>query len=95
MTYRNFLIKEIAIGICIGLLVMSFSSIAVEIKKAKNETDSFTSEGNTLYVGGTGPNNYSSIQDAIENATSFDTIFVYSIVVHILKILLLIKRRSC
>ena len=35
------------------------------------------SNGNTLYVGGIGPGNYTSIQDAIDNATSGDTIFVY------------------
>jgi parallel beta-helix repeat protein len=34
--------------------------------------------GNTLYVGGTGPGNYSRIQDAIDNASVGDTIFVYS-----------------
>lgn len=30
-----------------------------------------------LYVGGSGPNNYSKIQDAIDDASSGDTIFVY------------------
>ncbi len=34
--------------------------------------------GNTLYVGGIGPNNYTSIQDAIDNASDGDTIFVYN-----------------
>ncbi|HID25329.1 MAG TPA: hypothetical protein EYP23_02545, partial [Thermoplasmata archaeon] len=33
--------------------------------------------GKTLYVGGTGPNNYTKIQDAIDNASSGDTVFVY------------------
>jgi nitrous oxidase accessory protein NosD len=33
--------------------------------------------GTTLYVGGAGPDNYSRIQDAIDNATPGDTIFVY------------------
>jgi parallel beta-helix repeat protein len=33
--------------------------------------------GTTLYVGGTGPGNFTKIQDAIENATSGDTVFVY------------------
>jgi hypothetical protein len=33
--------------------------------------------GNTLYVGGSGPNNYSKIQDAIDNASGRDTIFVH------------------
>ena len=31
-----------------------------------------------LYVGGTGANNYTKIQDAIDNASDGDTIFVYS-----------------
>jgi parallel beta-helix repeat protein len=33
---------------------------------------------NTLYVGGTGPNNYTRIQDAIDNASRHDTVYVYS-----------------
>ena len=33
--------------------------------------------GQTLYVGGTGPNNYTRIQDAIDNASNHDTVFVY------------------
>jgi len=32
--------------------------------------------GNTLYVGGAGPGNYSKIQDAINNASDGDTVFV-------------------
>ena len=34
--------------------------------------------GNTLYVGGSGAGNYSSIQDAINNAITGSTIYVYS-----------------
>ena len=34
-------------------------------------------DGNTLYVGGSGPENYSRIQDAVDNASMGDTIFVY------------------
>jgi len=34
--------------------------------------------GNTLYVGGSGPNNYTRIQDAIDDANDGDTIFVYN-----------------
>jgi parallel beta-helix repeat protein len=34
--------------------------------------------GNTLYVGGTGPVNYTTIQDAIDDASDGDTIYVYS-----------------
>jgi len=36
------------------------------------------SNGNTLYVGGTGEGNYSKIQDAIDNASDGDTVFVYN-----------------
>ncbi len=35
------------------------------------------SRGNWLYVGGSGPGNYSKIQDAIDNASDGDTVFVY------------------
>jgi len=34
-------------------------------------------KGNTLYVGGTGEGNYSRIQDAIDNASDGDTVYVY------------------
>ena len=33
---------------------------------------------NTLYVGGSGPGNYSRIQDAVDNASDGDTVFAYS-----------------
>ena len=33
--------------------------------------------GKTLYVGGSGPGNYSSIQEAIDNASDGDTVFVF------------------
>jgi len=36
-----------------------------------------SSYGNTLYVGGVGSNNYSSIQEAIDTAEDGDTVFVY------------------
>jgi len=37
-----------------------------------------TSLGDTLYVGGSGPGNYSTIQEAIDDASDGDTIYVYS-----------------
>jgi parallel beta-helix repeat protein len=36
-----------------------------------------TSRGDILYVGGSGPGNYTKIQDAIDNASTGDTVFVY------------------
>ena len=43
------------------------------IKKSYNPISS----GNTLYVGGSGEGNYTNIQDAIDNASDGDTVFVY------------------
>ena len=37
-----------------------------------------TSLGDTFYVGGSGPGNYSTIQEAIDNASDGDTVFVYN-----------------
>jgi parallel beta-helix repeat protein len=34
--------------------------------------------GSILYVGGNGPGNYSRIQDAVDNASAGDTVFVYA-----------------
>lgn len=34
-------------------------------------------QGNIFYVGGEGPGNYSIIQDAVDNASDGDTVFVY------------------
>ena len=56
----------ILIGTCI------IPVIAQNIKKALLE-----SIGNWLYVGGSGPGNYSRIKDAIDNASDGDTVFVY------------------
>ena len=42
------------------------------------EIDIVQATGTTLYVGGTGEGNYSSIQDAIDDAASGDTVFVFS-----------------
>ena len=36
-----------------------------------------TNFGTTLYVGGNGPNNYTTIQEAITNATNGDSVFVF------------------
>ena len=38
----------------------------------------FNPRGNILYVGGSGPGNYTVIQDAVDDASDGDTVFVYS-----------------
>jgi len=49
-------------------------NIAQDVEKSYHQT----SRGNWLYVGGSGPGNYSTIQDAIDNASNGDTIFVFN-----------------
>ena len=50
--------------------------MTVAIDNVKKPSNTISS-GNTLYVGGTGPGNYTKIQDAIDNASDRDTVFVY------------------
>ena len=55
-----------------GMIIFPSSGIQIE-----QPSRTFLNGGNTLYVGGSGPGNYSIIQDAIDNATSGDTVFVF------------------
>jgi len=41
-------------------------------------TSQVVSRGNWLYVGGSGPGNYTGIQQAIDNASAGDTVFVFN-----------------
>jgi parallel beta-helix repeat protein len=56
-----------------------YKTIWVETSIGENTTLDFvmTPLGETLYVGGSGPGNYSDIQDAIDNADDGDMVFVY------------------
>ncbi len=66
--------KVFVIGIIFLFLGTSFSSsLAHNIEKLSSPT----SEGSWLYVGGSGPGNYTKIQDAINSSNAGDTIFVY------------------
>lgn len=66
----------IALLLVSALAVPSFSGVERVIVPAR------LLNGDTLYVGGVGPNNYSRIQDAIDDASAGDTIFVYNGVYH-------------
>jgi len=61
--------------VMIGLISFLLTSVTVFSATA---IDTVTFTGNTLYVGGTGPRNYTYIQDAIDNASENDTIYVYN-----------------
>ena len=56
----------------ISLNVISSNGILLE-----KSSDVFIN-GNTFYVGGTGPGNYTTIQEAINDANPDDTIYVYN-----------------
>jgi parallel beta-helix repeat protein len=65
--------KWLAIGI-----ILLFVGVTIAPALAQNtEKSQSTSRGNWLYVGGSGPGNYSRIQDAINDASDGDTVFVY------------------
>jgi parallel beta-helix repeat protein len=74
MRKYRFFDKGFAVGIILLLLGTSIiSSSAMEVERPSVPA----SRGTWLYVGGSGPGNYSRIQDAIDDAFVGDTIFVY------------------
>ncbi len=64
------------IPILVTLLLASTSFVGVSYNIEKSSPVSF--DGKTLYVGGSGPGNYTNIQDAIDDASDGDTVFVYN-----------------
>ena len=59
------------------ILFFNVNSIPSEGNIIEKESFKLMSDGNILYVGGSGLDNYTRIQDAIDNASDGDTIFVY------------------
>jgi len=72
---KYFFIRK-CVAVCIILFFIDttlISSSGQQIEKVSLPT----TRGNTLYVGGSGPGNYTKIQDALDNASTGDTVFVY------------------
>ena len=67
--------KIIEIGIIVLFLGVSVVS-GLEVDQTHSSKN--LGPGNTLYVGGDGPSNYTKIQYAINNASNGDTVYVYS-----------------
>ncbi|UCD13535.1 MAG: right-handed parallel beta-helix repeat-containing protein [Thermoplasmatales archaeon] len=66
-------------GIAVAVIVLFIGMIITPSTGTVLEKSSFLSlGGKTLYVGGSGPGNYSKINDAYNDANPGDTIFVYS-----------------
>jgi parallel beta-helix repeat protein len=67
--------KLLVVGVISLFLVLTVSpSTGFNLEKQPTVS---SLDGKTLYVGGSGPNNYSIIQDAIDDANDGDTVFVY------------------
>lgn len=68
-------IKIIGIFVCM-LLIGTTLTVSVTVDLESNSLPQLFST--TLYVGGSGPGNYSKIQDAINDSTHGDKVYVYS-----------------
>jgi parallel beta-helix repeat protein len=71
---KNNIEKSLAVGI---ILLFIGTAIIPSNGQDTRKSSSPTSTGNTLYVGGSGPGNYSRIQDAVNASANGDTVFVY------------------
>ena len=66
-------------GLVIGLILLFIGTSIIPSTAQNIEKPSLpTSRGDWLYVGGSGPGNYTKIQDAINNSQDGDIVFVYS-----------------
>lgn len=65
--------------ICVFMCMLMILSSAVPISATRDSKiiSHPLTVGNIFYVGGTGPNNYTKIQDAINDAVNGDIVFVY------------------
>ena len=64
--------KKVVSILIISLLVTSGFVLFINLEPRIIAT------GETLYVGGSGPGNWTNVQDAIDNATNGDTVFVFN-----------------
>lgn len=71
------IIAKGVIGVLVCILMITSTIVPVSALKVTKTTPRPLTMGNILYVGGSGPNNYTKIQDAIENASDGDTVFVF------------------
>ena len=65
-------------GLAVGIILLFIGTAIIPSNGQITEKSSLpTSRGNWLYVGGSGPGNYSSIQKAIDAANDGDTVYVF------------------
>jgi parallel beta-helix repeat protein len=63
--------------LAIGIILLFLGTCIIPAIAQDIQITLSSSRGNWLYVGGSGPENYTRIQDAIKNSTSGDTVFVF------------------
>ena len=66
--------KWLAVGIILLFISLAYAPAVAQT----TEKPLSTARGNWLYVGGSGPGNYTTIQSAINDANPGDTVFVYN-----------------
>jgi len=69
---KKLIIKELVIGVTLLFILSGILTVNAHENKILNPI-----RGETLYVGGTGPGNYSTIWEAVIDANNGDTVFVY------------------
>lgn len=69
--------KKAIFCVFICMLMLLTTVIPVSSNTVSKTIDHPMTVGNILYVGGSGPNNYTKIQDAVSDAATGDTVFVY------------------
>lgn len=62
----------------ISIIVLFFTISFIPVFSSSTAVNQLVNDNTTLYVGGSGPGNYSTIQEAINHAVPGDSVFVYS-----------------
>ena len=76
MTQLKVLLNKILVVVILFLFILVCNTQSYAIN-TKNIYQISESEGIYLFVGGSGPNNYTKIQDAIDDASDGDTVYVF------------------
>ena len=64
--------------LAIGIILLFVGTCIIPAMAQETKKFQSASRGNWLYVGGSGPGNYTRIQNAIDHANDGDTVFVYN-----------------
>jgi len=65
------------LAVAVILLFIGMCVVPSTAVQELREVSTISFDGNTLYVGGSGQNNYTTIQSAINNASDGDTVLVF------------------